>query len=146
MLIAVEREEHLPEWLYPYRVPPMSGEALREVRLRNVDFVHLWLAINPTAPKSDAFDDPADTHCDVGFEHSAIDFLQRVSGELVSALAELPDSDRWRVGQEWTRRRLARRPTKENLAEDKQLLKKLCDLACRAGESGWLIVNVEEDL
>ena len=59
MLIAVAREEHLPEWLYPYRVPPMSGEALHGFQLRDVDFVHLWLALNPTAAKADAFDDPA---------------------------------------------------------------------------------------
>jgi hypothetical protein len=145
VLIAVAREDHLPEWLYPYRVPPFSGEAIRDVKLRDVDFVHLWLALDPTGVKSDAFDDPADTHCDVGFEHNAIEFLQRLSGRLVAALAGVPDSDRWRIAQEWTGRRLARRPTKEDLARDKQLLKALCEFARRSTEKGWLIVNVEED-
>ena len=146
MLIAVAKEEHLPEWLYPHRVAPLSGEALRGVTLRDVDLVHLWQAVEPSAPKSEALDDPADTHCDVGFEHDAIEFVQRLSGKLIAALAGLPDSERWRVAQEWTRRRLARRPTKEDLARDKQLLKTLCEFAGRAAANGWLIVNVEEEV
>jgi hypothetical protein len=145
MLIAVARGEHLPEWLYPHRVAPLSGEALRGVKLRDVDSVHLWLAIEPTAAESDAFGDPADANCDVGFEHNAIESLQRLSGRLVTALATMPDSDRWRVAQEWTKRRLSRRPTKEDQARDKSLLKTLSEFAARSVENGWLIVNVEED-
>ncbi len=97
MLVAVADETYLPEWLYPNRLAPLSGEAMRTGQLVAGDLDHLWLALDPNAEPSAGFEILVSTHCDVGFSHGALESVPRLGPTFVAALARLTDSERWQV-------------------------------------------------
>jgi hypothetical protein len=137
MLIAVALPEHLPEWLYPYRLAPLSGTSLSAGYLGWQDLPLLWKALGGTTAATNG---PVNTHCDVGFDHDAIDALDQVTPEFVAALAALPDSERWRVARDWATGRLGRRPNDSQLAQYKTWLRELSQFALEVESNGWIVV------
>jgi hypothetical protein len=144
MLIAVARETHIPEWLYPHRLAPLSGESMKTGDLTQADLNYLWSVFDVNSPPTSAFDIAVSTHCDVGFDHDAEDWLPRLDPKFAAALAGLSDVQRWQVCQKWTPRRLGRHPNNEQFSSDKKRLKTLCEFASRAAASQWFIVFIED--
>jgi hypothetical protein len=144
MLIAIAKETHIPEWLYPHRLAPLSGEVIKTGQLARADFEKLWSALGTDHSDANAFDMDVSTHCDVGFSHDAEDYLPRLNPTFVNLLAGLQDSQRWQVCQKWTPTRLGRRPNSEQITRDKKQLKMLCDFAGKAVANQWLVVFIED--
>ncbi len=141
MLIAVATPEHLPEWLYPHRVPPMSGASLPAKYIGWNDLGPLWKALGGAKPAESGI---VDTNCDVGFDHDAIEFLPQIAPEFVAALAALPDGERWRVARDWAEGRLGRRPNEAQLAQHKAWLRELSEFARQAVANRWIVVLAVE--
>lgn len=137
MLIAIETPEHLPEWIHPHRVPPMSGASLVANYIGCNDLDPLWKALGGVKPAESGI---VDTNCDVGFDHDAVEFLPQINPEFIAALAALPDEERWRVARDWAVGRLGRRPNEGQLAQHKAWLRELSEFARQAVANRWIVV------
>jgi hypothetical protein len=141
MLIAVATPEHLPEWLYPHRVPPLSGASLPAKYIGWNDLGPLWKALGGAKAAERGI---VDTCCDVGFDHDAIEFLPQIEPEFVAALAALPDGERWQVARDWAAGRLGRRPNEQQLAQHKAWLRELSEFSRQAVANRWVVVLAVE--
>jgi hypothetical protein len=134
MILVVLEEEDIPEWLYPGsfpEVPRLPESWIRVPILRELDFAALWHTIDPSATGREALA-VQPTHCGCGVLHDAPDYVDRLNSDLVFALANLAEGERWRVAQAWANGRVGKRPNQGELVRHKELLKAICGLNKRA--------------